>query len=72
MEKSDSEETSTSETYAFDYEAKIGFEFNNESISESFSETIARDSQNSKSYDRSVDYTITCTPPDGSQNVGLW
>lgn len=73
FEYSESEATHEEQQTSLSYEMSYGMEFagvsESTTISESYTETIAHDAEESYTYDVSVDLEFTCTGNDG---VGLW
>lgn len=57
---------------SLNYEMHAGIEFEGESLSESYADTVTNDTKKSYSYDYSVDYTTPCTEDPKNPGTGLW
>ena len=76
FETSHSESESSEQQFTLSYEMTSGIEFEGateeETISRSYSSTIQKDTEDTYTYDVSVDVTVSCTAQRASDGVGLW
>jgi len=72
MQATSSTETIDTQEMSLSFEMHEGIEFEGESITETYSETITTDITNTYSYDISIDYHTTCTEDPKNPGTGLY
>ena len=72
MQATSSTETIDTQEMSLSFEMHEGIEFEGESITETYSETITTDITNTYSYDISIDYQTSCTEDPKNPGTGLY